>query len=88
MSDVNRDEFRVLRAVLTNQFHSEPPGEARIGSAVFCASLDTSGEACDVKDRNALSALISSLVHKKLVVSDGETIALTSDGYAAATGAM
>jgi hypothetical protein len=87
MSDVTRDEFRVLRAILTNEFHSDP-GEGRIGSAIFCESLDVSGEPCGVKDGKILSALISSLVHKKLVETDGETIALTAEGYAAATAAM
>jgi hypothetical protein len=88
MNDVSRDEFKVLRAILTNEFHSAPPGHARIGSAVFCESLEAAGEPCGIANRNMLSAVISSLAQRKLVVTDGETIALTAEGYGAATDAM
>ncbi|MGO9134766.1 MAG: hypothetical protein ACLP8A_12080 [Methylovirgula sp.] len=88
MADVSQDEFKVLRAILTNEFHSEPPGEARIGSAIFCESLDAAEEPCGFKDGKILSVIVSSLVNKKLVVTDGETIELTADGYVAATDAM
>lgn len=87
MSDISKDEFKVLRAILTNEFHDMPLGEARIGSAVWCASLDEAAEPCGIKDGKILSAIVSTLAHKKLVVSDGETIALTQAGYAAATAA-
>jgi hypothetical protein len=87
MSDISKDEFKVLRAILTNEFHDVPLGEARIGSSVWCASLDEASEPCGVKDGKILSALVSTLAHKKLVVSDGETIALTQAGYAAAIAA-
>jgi hypothetical protein len=88
MPDVSRDEFKVLRAILTNEFHSEPPGQSRIGSDIFCESLDAAEEPCGIADGKMLSVVVSSLVSKKLVVTDGETIALTADGYAAATDAM
>jgi hypothetical protein len=88
MSDINQDEFKVLRAILTNEFHDVPPGEARIGSAIFCESLDAAAEPCGVKDGKILSTIVSSLVRKTLVVTDGETIALTAEGYAAAMAAI
>jgi hypothetical protein len=88
MSDVSRDEFKVLRAVLTNEFHSEPPGKARIGSAIFCRSLDAATEPCGFDDGEALAEVLASLARKKLIVTDGVTVALTGDGYAAATDAM
>jgi hypothetical protein len=84
MSDVTPDEHKVLRAILTNDFHDAPLGEARIGSAVFCESIDAAAEPSGFEDGKILSALVSSLVHKKLVTSDGESIALTAAGYAAA----
>lgn len=87
MNDISKDEFKVLRAILTNELHDVPLGEARIGSDVWCASLDAAAEPCGVKDGKILSALVSSLAHKKLVVSDGETIALTQAGYVAAAAA-
>ncbi|HTJ01171.1 MAG TPA: hypothetical protein VL492_00145 [Methylovirgula sp.] len=87
MNDVSRDEFKVLRAILTNEFHSEP-GEARIGSAIFCRSLDAATEPCGFDDGEHLADVLASLARKKLVVTDGTTVALTADGYAAATDAM
>lgn len=87
MSDISQDEFKVLRAILTNEFHDAPLGRERIDSSVWCASLDEAAEPCGVKDGKILSAIVSALAHKKLVVSDGETIALTEAGYAAATAA-
>lgn len=85
MTDLTQDEYKVLRALLTNELHDVPLGEARIGAGVFCESLDAASEPCGVKDGKILSALVSSLKHKQLVDSDGETIALTAAGYAAAT---
>lgn len=87
MNDVSRDEFKVLRAILTNEFHSEP-GKARIGSPIFCRSLDAASEPCGFDNGEHLADVLVSLARKKLIVTDGTTVALTADGYAAATDAM
>lgn len=87
MSEVSPDEFKVLRAILTNEFHSEPQGAARIGSAIFCESIDAAEEPCGFTDGKILSALVSSLARKALVSLDGEMIALTEAGYTAARAA-
>ncbi len=88
MSDVSRDEFKVLRAILTNEFHGEPPGKARIGSSIFCRSLDAATEPCGFDDGEYLAKVLVSLARKKLIVTDGTTVALTGEGYGAATDAM
>ena len=84
MAELTDNEVKVLRAILTNDFHEEPLGEARIGGSVWCASLNDAGEPSGIKDGKILSATVSLLAQKKFVVTDGEMIELTKAGYEAA----
>ncbi len=85
MGELSDNERKVLRAVLTNDFHEEPLGEARIGASIWSASLNEAAEPTGITDGKILSAIVSLLTQKKLVKSDGETIELTQEGYVAAT---
>jgi hypothetical protein len=84
MAELSENERKILRAVLTNKIHEGPLGPERIGVSVWCESLNEADEPTGIKDGKILSALISALITKKLVTSDGETIELTQAGFAAA----
>jgi hypothetical protein len=84
MTELTDNELKILRAILTNEAHETPLGEERIGSSVWCESINEAKEPSGIKDGKLLSALVSLLSQKKLVISDGETIELTKAGYDAA----
>jgi hypothetical protein len=84
MSELTENEMKMLRAILTNEAHDTPLGEERIGSSVWCESINEAKEPTGIKDGKILSAIVSLLSQKKLVVTDGETIELTKAGYDAA----
>jgi hypothetical protein len=85
MADLSENERKVLRAVLTNEMHESPLGPERVGASIWCESLNAAAEPTGIKDGKILSAIISALVTKKLVKSDGETVELTKEGYEAAS---
>jgi hypothetical protein len=84
MTDLSDNELKILRAILTNEAHETPLGEERIGSSIWCESINEAKEPSGIKDGKILSAIVSLLSQKKLVVTDGETIELTQAGYEAA----
>ncbi len=86
MTDLSDNEMKILRAILTNEAHEAPLGDGRIGSSIWCESINEATEPSGIKDGKLLSALVSLLSQKKLVVTDGETIELTKAGYEAAKG--
>jgi hypothetical protein len=85
MTELTDNEMKLLRAILTNEAHEAPLGTERIGSSIWCESINEATEPSGIKDGKILSAIVSLLSQKKLVVSDGETIELTAAGYEAAT---
>jgi len=87
MTELTNDERKLLRAILTNELHEAPLGEARIGSSIWCESINDAAEPTGIKDGKILSVIVSRLAQKKLVISDGETIELTRAGYEAAVAA-
>jgi len=86
MTDVSDNEMKILRAILTNEAHEAPLGPERIGSSIWCESINEASEPSGIKDGKHLSAMVSLLAQKKLVVTDNETIELTQAGYDAAMG--
>ncbi len=86
MAELSENERKILRAILTNNAHDAPLGEGRIGSTVWCESLNEAAEPSGIKDGKILSATVSLLANKGLVVTDGETIELTKAGYLSAQG--
>jgi len=86
MAELSDNERKILRAILTNNAHDAPLGDGRIGSSVWCESLNEAAEPSGIKDGKILSATVSLLANKGLVVTDGETIELTKAGYLSAQG--
>ncbi len=86
MAELSENERKILRAILTNNAHDAPLGVGRIGSTVWCESLNEAAEPSGIKDGKILSATVSLLANKGLVVTDGETIELTKAGYLSAQG--
>jgi hypothetical protein len=84
MTELSDNEMKILRAILTNEAHDAPLGAERIGSSVWCASINEATEPSGIKDGKIQSAIVSLLSQKKLVVTDGEMIELTQAGYEAA----
>jgi len=84
MTGLSDNEVKILRAILTNEAHEVPLGEERIGSSIWCESINEAKEPSGIKDGKLLSAIVSLLSQKNLVVTDGETIELTKAGYEAA----
>lgn len=84
MSELSDNEMKLLRAILTNEAHEAPLGPERIGSSVWCEAINEAKEPSGIKDGKIISALVSLLSQKKLVVADSETIELTQAGYEAA----
>jgi hypothetical protein len=81
MTDVSENEMKILRAILTNEAHEAPLGSDRIGSSIWAESINEAKEPSGIKDGKLISALVSLLSQKQLVVTDGETIELTKAGY-------
>ncbi len=50
MSELTENEMKLLRAILTNEAHDTPLGEERIGSSVWCESINEAKEPTGIKD--------------------------------------
>lgn len=83
MAELNENERKILRAILTNAGHDQPLGPERIGSSIYCETLNDAAEPSGIKDGKILSAIISLLANKGFVITDGETIELTKAGFSA-----
>lgn len=75
-------EYRVLRAVITNQYHD---GQDPINNEIWVSEIDAAREPSGISGK-ALSGVVSSLSKKGLVVTDGECISVTEAGFIAAQG--
>lgn len=80
MTKVTQNEYKVLRAILRNNFHNMS-GAWTIGSEIWSDCINDSQEPSGIEGKT-LSAVVSSLSQKGLVKKFGpDVVALTAEGY-------
>lgn len=81
---VTHNEMAVLRSVLNNFYLDSTEGEAVINNGVWSNCINDSDTPSGIEGK-ALSGVVSSLVKKGLLGTNGESVYLTRPGYEAVT---